>query len=43
MALHEHAHHPPKSLAESVICFACMAGLLIAAAAGMQWLLHFLP
>ncbi len=44
MALQQPVHdHPPKTLAESAVCFALMAGLLIAAAVGLQWLFHLLP
>lgn len=43
MALQPHAHHPPKTLAEGAVCFACMAGILLAVAVGLQWLLHLLP
>jgi hypothetical protein len=43
MALQEHAHHAPKTLGESALCFACMAGILLAAAVGLQWVLHLLP
>jgi hypothetical protein len=43
MALQEHAHHPPKTLGESALCFACMAGILLAAAVGLQWVLRLLP
>ena len=43
MALQPPAHYPPKTLVESAVCFACMAGLLLAAAMGLQWLLHLLP
>jgi hypothetical protein len=43
MALQAPAHHPPKTLAESALCFACMAGLLLAAAIGLQWVLHLFP
>jgi hypothetical protein len=43
MALHEPAQHPPKTLAEGAVCFACVAGLLLAAAVGLQWVLHLVP
>ena len=43
MALRASAPHPPKTLAESALCFACMAGLLLAAAIGLQWVMHLLP
>ena len=43
MALQAPTEHAPKTLAESALCFACMAGLLIAAAVGLQWVLHLLP
>jgi hypothetical protein len=35
--------HPPKTLAESALCFACLGGLLLAAAVGLQWVLSLLP
>jgi hypothetical protein len=38
-----HHHHHAKPLAESALCFACLAGLLLAAALGLQWLLHLVP
>ena len=38
-----HHRHAPKTLRESAVCFACMAGLMLAAALGLQWLLHLLP
>lgn len=43
MAMPEHAQHPPKTLGESALCFACMAGIVLAAAVGLQWLMHLLP
>ncbi len=43
MAVRTPVHHPAKTLGESAICFACIAGLLIAVAVGLQWMLHLLP
>jgi len=43
MALQAPVHHQPKTLGESALCFACMVGLLIAAAVGLQWVLRLLP
>jgi hypothetical protein len=43
MAFQAPTEHAPKTLGESALCFACMAGLLLAAAIGLQWVLHFLP
>ena len=43
MAFQAPTEHPPKTLAESALCFACMVALLIVAAIGLQWALHLLP
>ena len=43
MALHEPAHHQPKTLAESALCFGCAAGIVLAAALAFQWLMHLIP
>jgi len=43
MAFQAPIEHAPKTLAESGLCFASIAVLLIVAAVGMQWLLHLLP
>jgi len=44
MALHESAHHhPPKTLGESAVCFACAVGLLLAAAVAVQWVMQLVP
>lgn len=41
--LHSSTGHPPKSLAESAVCFSCTAAILGAAAVATQWLLSLLP
>jgi|GEM_PF-6511293 len=43
MALHESSHHQQKSVLEHGICFGLTAALLMAAAFGLQWLMHLLP
>jgi hypothetical protein len=43
MALNAPVHHPPKTLGESAVCFASVVVLLMAAAIGLQWVLHLLP
>lgn len=43
MTIHQLPQNPQKSLGETAICFACMAGVLTLAAFGLQWLLRLLP
>lgn len=41
MALQEPAHHAPKPLGESALCFACAIAALGGAAVVIQWLMGF--
>lgn len=41
MALQEPAHHAPKPLAESALCFGCAIAALTCAAVAIQWLMGF--
>lgn len=41
MALQEPAHHAPKPLAESALCFGCTIAALTGAAIALQWLMGF--
>jgi len=43
MSVHPTADRTPKTLAESAVCFACTAMILVAVAVGLQWLLRLLP
>ena len=43
MAVDRSAQHPPKTLAEGAVCFACTVGLLVAAALIIQWVLRLVP
>ena len=43
MSLHQGADRQPKSVTEHGVCFGTIAIVLMAAAFGIQWLLHLVP